>query len=54
MTINEFKQAYTQINPNWNLYTADADAERTEFCFIFLFFFVFFIIIHRDFHDVRF
>ncbi len=40
MTINEFKLAYPQINPNINIYNIDADAERMSFCvFLFLCFF---------------
>jgi len=35
MTINEFKLAYGQINPNANLYTMDADAERRRNSFNF-------------------
>ncbi len=43
MTINEFKLAYPQINPNVNIYSMDFDAERTGFCFVF--FFVFFSLV---------
>ncbi len=54
MTINEFKLAYPQINPNINIYTIDADAERRNFFFLSLFFFLWsLMIIHRGFHDVR-
>lgn len=56
MSLNEFKLAYTQINPNVNFYNLDADAERMNFSFSFLvlFFSVFLvIIIHRSFYDVR-
>jgi len=39
MTINQFKLAYPQINPNVNIYSIDLDAERTGFVlFLFLFF----------------
>jgi len=39
MTINEFKLAYPQINPNINLYTIDLDAERRNFSFLLLYLF---------------
>lgn len=30
MNVGEFKLAYTQINPNANYFSADADAERRK------------------------
>ena len=42
MTINEFKLAYPQVNPNVNIYSIDFDAERRNlFLSIFVFFFPF-------------
>ncbi len=52
MNINEFKLAYSQINPYVNIYTVDTDAERRGF-FVFFVFLWSLMIIHRGFHDVR-
>ena len=42
MTINEFKLAYPQINPNVNMYTIDLMQNvRVLFYFFFVFFLVF-------------
>ncbi len=37
MTISDFKKAYTEINPNANMFNLDNDAERRIFKCNFLF-----------------